>query len=140
MVYAFFSGDMTAAQRAELLDSQSVDLVVVRSDRYAVSDLPGYERVWQNDGTVISPAERPVNSPQVRFAALVAALLVTAVFATQVGDPNTILRPPDSEYTDLLITHWPNAEFFKQSVLQDHCWPLWNPSIFSGNTIRCEPT
>ncbi len=43
------------------------------------------------------------------------------------------------EYSDLLISHWPNAEFLRRALLQYHQFPLWNPSILSGAPFAADP-
>ena len=47
--------------------------------------------------------------------------------------------PPRSEYSDAVISHWPNALFLRQSVLEDHTWPLWRPWIMSGQPFAANP-
>ena len=45
----------------------------------------------------------------------------------------------DAEYSDLLISHWPNAYFLRQSL---HKWgqiPLWNPTILGGAPFAADP-
>ena len=46
---------------------------------------------------------------------------------------------PGSEFSDLAITHLPNAEFIKHSILVDHQIPLWNPLIMSGYPFAGDP-
>ena len=42
------------------------------------------------------------------------------------------ILPPNSMYSDLLISHLPNAEFIRQSLSQWGQIPLWSPTILSG--------
>ena len=67
------------------------------------------------------------------------ALIVLGFFLVQLGWPVNLLYPPDSSYSDLMLTHWPNAYFMRQSVWQDHVWPLWNPTQFSGVPFAANP-
>ena len=67
------------------------------------------------------------------------ALIVLGFFLVQLGWPVNLLYPPNSPYSDLMLTHWPNAYFMRQSVWQDHVWPLWNPTQFSGVPFAANP-
>jgi hypothetical protein len=58
-VDAFFSGGMTAVERTGLLESQSVDLVVIQSDRFSVPNLPDYQLAWKNDAIEIFQRKDP---------------------------------------------------------------------------------
>ena len=51
----------------------------------------------------------------------------------------SINYPPGSQFSDLAITHLPNAEFIKHSILVDHQIPLWNPLIMSGYPFAGDP-
>jgi hypothetical protein len=53
--------------------------------------------------------------------------------------PGWVLMPPHSPFSDLLITHWPNAEFLRRSLFQFHQLPLWNPSILGGAPFAADP-
>jgi hypothetical protein len=46
---------------------------------------------------------------------------------------------PGSEFSDLAITHLPNANFIKHTILVDHQIPLWNPLIMSGYPFAGDP-
>jgi hypothetical protein len=47
--------------------------------------------------------------------------------------------PPGGEFSDIAISHLPNAEFIKHSILVDHQIPLWNPLIMSGYPFAGDP-
>jgi hypothetical protein len=47
--------------------------------------------------------------------------------------------PPGGEFSDISISHLPNAEFIKHSILVDHQIPLWNPLIMSGYPFAGDP-
>jgi len=53
--------------------------------------------------------------------------------------PNWPLIPPDSDFSDLLISHWPNAEFLRRSLFDYHQLPLWNPTILGGAPFAADP-
>ncbi|MBI4316559.1 MAG: hypothetical protein HY679_11540 [Chloroflexi bacterium] len=53
--------------------------------------------------------------------------------------PGWALMPPRSPFSDLLISHWPNAEFLRRSLFQFHQLPLWNPSILGGAPFAADP-
>jgi hypothetical protein len=46
---------------------------------------------------------------------------------------------PGGRFSDVLITHLPNAEFVHQSLTIWHQLPLWNPTILSGMPTVGDP-
>lgn len=44
-----------------------------------------------------------------------------------------------AEYSDLLISHWPNANFLQQSLLKWRQIPLWNPTTLGGAPFIADP-
>jgi hypothetical protein len=44
-----------------------------------------------------------------------------------------------SEFSDITITHEPYALFLRQTIIDDHQIPLWDPSILSGAPIFANP-
>jgi len=52
---------------------------------------------------------------------------------------NCAAFPPDSPYTDLLISHWPNTEYWREAVWQHGQWPLWNEQLFGGQPFAADP-
>ena len=46
---------------------------------------------------------------------------------------------PGADFSDLLITHYPNAIFLRHSLLETHQVPLWNPAILSGYPFAADP-
>ncbi len=52
---------------------------------------------------------------------------------------NRFTFPVLSNYSDLLITHWPNANFIHQEILLHHSLPLWNDSILAGYPFFANP-
>lgn len=66
-------------------------------------------------------------------------VIVLGVFLAELGSLDNLLYPPGSRYSDLMLTHWPNAHFMRQAVLQDHVWPLWNPTQLSGVPFAANP-
>ncbi|MDY7040191.1 MAG: hypothetical protein SVX38_04940, partial [Chloroflexota bacterium] len=47
--------------------------------------------------------------------------------------------PPSSPYTDMLVTHWPNAFFVRESLARHGRVPLWRPLIMSGGPFVGNP-
>ncbi len=43
------------------------------------------------------------------------------------------------EYSDLLISHWPNAHWLHTSLVEYGQIPLWNPQILSGAPFASDP-
>jgi hypothetical protein len=56
-----------------------------------------------------------------------------------VAYPAGVLFPPKSDYTDLLVTHWPDALWLRRAVLEYHELPLWNPAILGGQPFAADP-
>ncbi len=46
---------------------------------------------------------------------------------------------PGAGFSDLLISHWPNAVWINQSIAQWGQIPLWNPNILSGIPFVADP-
>ncbi|MBI5350709.1 MAG: hypothetical protein HZB77_15545 [Chloroflexi bacterium] len=53
--------------------------------------------------------------------------------------PNSVAMPPQSQFSDLLISHLPNAIFANRSFLYFHQFPLWNPLLLSGAPFAADP-
>ena len=47
--------------------------------------------------------------------------------------------PPSSNYSDLAISHYPNAVFLLQSIRDWHQIPLWSNTILSGYPFAADP-
>ncbi len=47
--------------------------------------------------------------------------------------------PTGSDFSDITITHEPYTVFLRQSLVEDHQIPLWNPSILSGAPFFANP-
>ncbi|MBE9523999.1 MAG: YfhO family protein, partial [Chloroflexi bacterium] len=45
----------------------------------------------------------------------------------------------EAPYSDLVISHYPNALFLQRSVLFDHIIPFWSPSILGGYPFVANP-
>jgi len=45
----------------------------------------------------------------------------------------------DALYSDLVISHYPNAIFLQRSLIYDHVVPLWSPTILSGYPFAANP-
>ncbi len=56
-------------------------------------------------------------------------LLPVVFFLFHIGE---VPFPKGAEFTDLLISHYPNGHFLRRSILEQHVIPLWNPGILSG--------
>lgn len=53
--------------------------------------------------------------------------------------PNWVPVSPLSPYTDLLISHLPNAEYLRTAVWQLGQWPWWNTQHFTGQPFAADP-
>ncbi len=47
--------------------------------------------------------------------------------------------PSPGSYSDISITHYPNAIFLRNTILQEHTLPLWSPTILSGYPFNANP-
>ena len=66
--------------------------------------------------------------------------VVLAAFFLLVGlGPDRLPFPPEAEFSDAVISHWPNALFWRRAVLHDHTWPLWRPLLMSGQPFAANP-
>lgn len=72
--------------------------------------------------------------PYIILFAWACLLLWPAVL--QPGQP---LVHPRYQHSDLLISHWPNAEFLRRSLFEYRQFPLWNPSILGGAPFAADP-
>ena len=59
-----------------------------------------------------------------------------AVYFPKMG---SFAYPLRSEYSDLVITHYPNAVYIRNAILEDRSIPLWSQSIFSGYPFHADP-
>lgn len=53
--------------------------------------------------------------------------------------PNFVPFHPRSQFSDLLITHLPNAEYLRDSLVRYGQWPLWNAQILAGQPFAADP-
>lgn len=53
--------------------------------------------------------------------------------------PNFIPFHPRSQFSDLLITHLPNAEYLRDSLARYGQWPLWNAQMLAGQPFAADP-
>jgi hypothetical protein len=75
---------------------------------------------------------------QWRIYLLVLALAV-AFFWRLVLAPGGFIYRPNSVYSDLTITHWPNALFIRDSLSKWGQVPLWRPLILGGEPFAANP-
>jgi len=45
----------------------------------------------------------------------------------------------EARYSDLVVTHYPNAYYFREAVLSWQTLPLWSPTILSGYPFAANP-
>jgi len=65
----------------------------------------------------------------------IAALWLLPVAAEPDGFPIWV----GGEYSDLLVSHWPNAHWLRRSLTEWGQIPLWNPQILSGAPFASDP-
>ncbi len=56
-----------------------------------------------------------------------------------VACPTCVPFQPGALYSDLLVSHWPNASFLRRALREWGELPLWNPTILSGAPFAADP-
>lgn len=71
---------------------------------------------------------------------LLLLLILAAIFFWPVWlAPNGFLYRPNSDISDLTVTHWPNALFIRHSLATWGQVPLWRPLILGGAPFAANP-
>ena len=73
------------------------------------------------------------------LAALALLVVALILFAPVVAQPGGLIYPPRGDFSDLTITHWPNAEFAITNLRATGRLPLWRPTIMSGTPFAANP-
>ncbi|MDI6696441.1 MAG: hypothetical protein QME21_15445 [Anaerolineales bacterium] len=67
-------------------------------------------------------------------------ILLALPLAVLVPDANGFPYPNDAaRYSDVPISHYPNAIYFRRALLQEGRLPLWSPNILSGAPFAANP-
>jgi hypothetical protein len=66
-------------------------------------------------------------------------LLPLLWLAPLLGDPTRVHNAPGAEYSDLVVAHWPSAEFVRRSLIEFGEIPLWNPHTLGGTPFAADP-
>ncbi len=66
-------------------------------------------------------------------------LLPMLWLAPLLGDPTRVHNAPGAEYSDLVVTHWPSADFVRRSLIEFGEIPLWNPHTLGGTPFAADP-
>ena len=74
-----------------------------------------------------------------RWIRLSILALAAAFFWRLWLNPDGFLYLPNSDYSDLTITHWPNALFIRRSLATWGQIPLWRHLILSGEPFAANP-
>ena len=82
--------------------------------------------------------ERPKRLRRCIVAATLFALALLFFFPL-VLDPSGFIFHPNSHFSDLTITHWPNALFIRRAIFRHGQIPLWRPLILSGEPFAANP-
>jgi len=83
--------------------------------------------------------QRPVRVSTGAAVCVAFAIILGAAYLTKLGGLTNVFFPPGSVYSDLMLSHWPNAWFFQESVRSNRVWPLWNPLQFAGVPFAANP-
>ncbi len=65
--------------------------------------------------------------------------LAAAFFWPLARAPDGFLYPTNSDFSDLTVTHWPNALFIRHSLATWGQVPLWRPLILGGEPFASNP-
>src|SRR5436190_17318369 len=71
------------------------------------------------------------------FAVLLTIFIGLVLLAVGFG-PDTLPFPVQSQYSDAVVSHWPNTIYFQQS-LQGGALPLWRNLLMSGQQFAANP-
>ena len=52
---------------------------------------------------------------------------------------NSFAYPPGGEYSDITVSHYPNAIYLRNAIMENHTIPLWSSSILSGYPFAANP-
>ena len=74
-----------------------------------------------------------------RAAPLLTALLALLFLFPLLREPDGFAFFPGLNYSDLAITHWPNAALIKHAIATWGQVPLWNPLIYAGAPFAADP-
>jgi hypothetical protein len=66
-------------------------------------------------------------------------ILALVLLGPVVRRPGWWLWTPGAEYSDLAVTHWPNAHFTRRMLWEYGRFPLWRPTIMSGVPFAANP-
>ncbi len=66
-------------------------------------------------------------------------ILAAGFFGPLWSAPDGFLYRPNSDYSDLTITHWPNALFIRRSLATWRQVPLWRHLILGGEPFAANP-
>lgn len=73
------------------------------------------------------------------IAALVFAVLAGIWLVPLTLNPGGVPFWRNALFSDLLVSHWPNAIFLRRSLLLWKQIPMWNPTIMSGYPFLADP-
>lgn len=74
-----------------------------------------------------------------RRPSLILLILAAGFFWRVLVMPDGFIYRPNSLYSDLTITHWPNALFIRRSLAEWGQLPFWRPLILGGQPFAANP-
>ncbi|MGH2522937.1 MAG: YfhO family protein [Anaerolineales bacterium] len=79
-------------------------------------------------------------SPITRHLPLNCYLLITLLLLWPLAlHPNFVPFAPRARFSDLLISHLPNALYLRDSLARYGQWPLWQTQVFAGQPFAADP-
>lgn len=77
------------------------------------------------------------NNVRGKFPSIFIILVLPLLFFLLFG--NQFLYLPGAEFSDLTVSHLPNALFLRRALTEWHQIPLWSPTILSGYPFAANP-
>lgn len=78
--------------------------------------------------------------PYPRFAKIwILLILLVPLVILLPGIGGFAYPPQETAYSDITVSHYPNAVFLRNTIIQEHTIPLWSPAILSGYPFAANP-
>ena len=85
------------------------------------------------------PSRKKSDRAAVERLIRVLLLLIPVLVYMPTFGGDAAVPPGQSAYSDLLISHYPNLHYLRESILNDHQIPLWSTLIHSGAPFAANP-
>lgn len=75
-----------------------------------------------------------LRSRDARYSLLVVGLAFLLLLPALV-QPMHLIYPNWGKFSDLVLIHWPKIEIIRETLAEEHAWPLWSPYALSGQPL-----